>query len=99
MLSHDIIYICICVIIFLLPQSGSNNTLLFLQLLTSAETMKETRKSQPCSSIVDRSNEVLAHSGRVPAVASPRNTWIDATIRNDFFWRDAKKGIDVPIHL
>ena len=91
MLSRDIIYICICVIIFLFPQSGSNNTFLFLPLLTSAETMKETGKSRSRSSVVDRSNEILAHSGHVPAVPSPRNAWIGAIICHDFFWRDAKK--------
>ena len=73
------------------PQSGSNNTFLFLPLLTSAETMKEIGKSRSRSSAIDRSNEILAHSGHVPAVPSPRNAWIDAIIRNDFFCRDAKK--------
>ena len=53
--------------------------------------MKEAGKNRSRSSIVDKSNEVLANSGRMLVVPSPRNKWFDTTIRNDFFWRDAKK--------
>ena len=53
--------------------------------------MKEAGKNGSRSSTVDKSNEVLSNSGRMPTVPSPRNKWFDTTIRNDFFWRDAKK--------